>query len=108
MKNTEIPGPVFELVVPPTGSVKKVILVAVITGAGTIRFDAGCDNRFDCEFALEKPSGDSWPLDLTASVAPIAEKAAWRDQSARRIIPVRISADRPVTITLKNLEVIVE
>lgn len=93
-------GPIFELTIPPTGTVERFTLHAAVDRPVSLHFDISADGTVDAELTVGEGEHG---LDWTDHVARAASKALHRDDNHWRIVPVRVHADGQAELTLKDV-----
>jgi len=105
-----MPGPVFVLRLPPTGSIKEAAVDLAVAGEAPVQVDVGADGSVEAEckpaFAATVPWAEA-----------IGKHLAWResacggverDLNGWRLVPIRFSSPGKVQVAVKKASVTVE
>ncbi|HUU96686.1 MAG TPA: hypothetical protein VM487_13180, partial [Phycisphaerae bacterium] len=105
-------GQTFTLVLPPTGTVTAASLSAELSADGKITVDVGCDGTPDGDIVRGGAAGK--PVDWPGSINRYLQ---WRDQecggcvrngSNWRIVPVRVTSDKKLDVTVSKVDLAVQ
>ena len=107
------PGQTFTLVLPPTGAVTAASLSVELSADGKITVDVGCDGTPDGEIVRGGTAAGEfveWPSAINGYVQ-------WRDRecggcvrngSNWRIVPVRVTSDKKLDVTVSKVDLTVQ
>jgi len=108
----DLPGQTFTLVLPPTGVVTAASLTVELSADSKVTVDVGCDGTPDGEIVRGGTAGK--PIDWPAAINGYIQ---WREHecggcvrngSNWRIVPVRITSDKKVEVTISKPELTVQ
>jgi hypothetical protein len=104
-------GALLTFMVPPTGDVQEVACMLSTNGPGRVKLDVGCDGVVDGQLRRPPPTaGSAAPatdIDWTGAVRRVLAFTPYRDDSGWRLVPVRVTADDKVQLTIRDVRVVV-
>jgi hypothetical protein len=99
-------GAVFLLKLPPTGTVASATLSVSAGEEASVTVDVGADGGFEGRFARD-PATVDWTEAINRYLARREQSGEGqaRDDNNWRIVPIRVSAAKPATVTVNAVAI---